>query len=106
MEKIPCDPEFRGTERCELFRKIGKCFMDVHHLYHPRRDYKKEVAREFRNLDENKRFMCRNLHNLEHAIFEPPEKPDTKTMRQAIADEKEKRISSQFSETSEDGEHA
>lgn len=92
MERIPCDPEFFQTERCELFRKIGKCFMDVHHLCHPRKDYKKPVEREFRNLEENKVYTCRNLHQIEHSVFEPPEKPDLEIMRLAILEEKNRRL--------------
>jgi hypothetical protein len=65
--------------------------MDVHHLYHPRRAYKKEVDREFRNLDENKVYICRNLHNIEHAVFEPPEKPDRELMGMAIEEARNKR---------------
>lgn len=91
MERVPCDPEFRNTDKCELYRKIGKCFLDIHHLYHPRSDYKKPVDREFRNLDENKVRMCRNLHNIEHSVFEPPTKPDREIMKLAIEEDRNKR---------------
>lgn len=66
--------------------------MDVHHLYHPRRDYKAPVDREFRNLDENKVYICRDMHDTEHAVFEPPTKPDREIMLMAITEERNRRL--------------
>lgn len=84
MERVPCDPTVVNTERCAVYRKIGKCFMDIHHLYHPRRDYKTKDEKEFRELDENKVNMCRDFHNMDHAVFPPPDKPDAEFIADAI----------------------
>lgn len=84
MERLPCDPEIVGTERCALYRKIGKCFIDVHHLYHPRKDYKTPVEKQFRELDENKVEMCRDWHNADHAVFAAPTKPVLEAMQATI----------------------
>lgn len=58
--------------------------MDCHHLYYPRRGYRRPIEREFRNLEENKVFMCRNLHNMEHALLPPPDKPTLEEMAETI----------------------
>lgn len=79
MERIPCNPE---TE-CKYRELAIGCHMSRHHLFWPRRDYRKEIAREFRNLDENKVYVCRAIHD-EYHLEEPPEKPSLGEMRQAL----------------------
>jgi hypothetical protein len=73
MERFPCDP----TRECRLRETIG-CFEDVHHRQWPRRAYQSPVAKEFRDLDENKELTCRDRHNEIHATEMPPEKPPEK----------------------------
>jgi hypothetical protein len=91
MERIPCDPDFVDTDRCSVYRKIGRCFMDKHHIFHPKADYAPGLETRFRNLPENVNDECRMLHNLEHAVFPPPDKPDLDIMRMAVTEEKNKR---------------
>lgn len=79
MERYPCDPE----RECRLRDTIG-CFEDVHHRQYPRRDYRKPVERDYRNLDDNKELTCRDRHNEIHATESPPEKPTLREMRLAI----------------------
>lgn len=57
---------------------------DVHHFYYPRKDYKTKTEKEFRNLPENKGYVCRCLHNFIHATQEPPVKPTLDFMLDAI----------------------
>ena len=85
MEEFPCDPEVVNTEQCDLFRRTGQCFMDVHHLYYPRRAYRRGLEKEFRDLPENKVKICRDLHNEQHAAIPLPEKPPLDHMVGAIA---------------------
>jgi hypothetical protein len=91
MEQVPCDPQMRDTPSCALYRKIGRCFMDVHHLYYPRRDYTTPTEKRFRELEENKVHICRDLHDTEHAVFEIPEKPDVEIMQMAVTEERNRR---------------
>jgi hypothetical protein len=42
------------------------------------------VAITFRELPENKDRRCRNLHNIEHEVSEPPEVPGRELMLFAI----------------------
>lgn len=77
MEPVPCTP----TEECRYY----PCFTDTHHLYYPRRRYKTQVEREFRNLPENKVEMCRAAHTELHATEQIPKKPGRDEMLQAIA---------------------
>lgn len=88
MEKLPCS----NQDSCPLRDTEKGCFEDVHHLYFPRRDYRKPIERAFRELDENKVVMCREWHNTDHAVFEAPDKPDLEIMKMAIAEEKNKRL--------------
>ena len=69
MERGHCTPEQRAV--CPL----RECFRDVHHKYWPKRWYGSEVAKEFRELPENKVVMCRNEHNELHATELPPDRP-------------------------------
>ena len=59
--------------------------MDVHHKAFPRKDYRKELYRDFRNLDENKELTCRDRHNEIHATGEIPDRPDIAFVRDALA---------------------
>lgn len=89
MERIPC--QFANTDACDLYRQTGRCFEDDHHLFYPRAEYKTKTERNFRLLGANIIRICRNLHNIEHAIFPKPEKPDEDVMLAAIQDQKDKR---------------
>lgn len=88
MERLPCNPELP----CPLRDTEKGCFEDVHHLYFPRKAYRKPVERAFRELDENKVKMCREWHNTDHAVFEAPDKPDLEIMKMAIEEERNRRI--------------
>lgn len=68
---------------CRLRDTIG-CFEDVHHDYYPKRDYRTQIEKQFRELPENKQRMCRQQHNDIHATNGNPEKPSLEEMRLAI----------------------
>ena len=59
-------------------------FEDLHHFYYPKADYKTKTEKQFRELPENKGYLCRCLHNFIHSTQEPPEKPTLEFMREAI----------------------
>lgn len=90
MERVAC--QFAGTEACHVFRKNGACFEDVHHLFYPKSEYQEPIEKRFRELDENKVRMCRDLHNTEHHVFEIPGKPDLEIMRLAVSEVRNRRI--------------
>jgi hypothetical protein len=73
----PCYENDRG---CPL----KKPFSDVHHDYWPSTAYTRPIEKEFRDLDINKRLLCRCLHNAIHREEQPPEKPDLDFMLDAI----------------------
>lgn len=74
----PC-PE--ANEECKYF----PCYMDEHHLYWPRKNYKSGVERAFRNLPENRQMLCRAEHDEVHATEPIPKKPSRNEMLQALA---------------------
>lgn len=80
MERIGCS----NQEECRLRDSLMGCREDVHHTQYPRRDYKKGIARVFRELDENKVKLCRALHDEIHATQPPPEMPSIEVMQQAV----------------------
>ncbi len=93
MEKIRdstgCPPDICGTDECFVFRTTGECFEDIHHEFHPRREYKTGLERKFREIPEFKTILCRASHQLIHAMIdkriEPlPEKPDRVFMLNAL----------------------
>lgn len=63
---------------------LKKCFGDVHHEYYPSSQYRRPIEKEFRNLPENKEFICRAVHNEIHATQQAPDKPTLDFMREAI----------------------
>lgn len=77
MERIACNP----TEDCKYY---PDCYEDVHHLYYPANEYKGTVEKTFRDLDENKQRLCRELHELRHLTEEPPVKPSREVMVHTI----------------------
>lgn len=83
MDRLPCDPE----APCPLRETIG-CFEDVHHRYYERATYRAlgALAMTFRELPENKDRRCRNIHNIEHEVSEPPEVPDEVFMALAVVE--------------------
>lgn len=78
--KTPCE---KNVEQCPY--QYSGCFADTHHEYFPRSDYRRGVARQFRELPENKVQLCRNEHDELHAVTEPPIKPSREEMMGAIA---------------------
>ena len=82
LERLPCDPQ----TPCPLRESARGCFEDVHHREYPRATYQAlgAVAMAFRELPENKDQRCRNLHNIEHAVAEPPTPPARELMLLAI----------------------
>ena len=69
----------------ETCRYAPDCYSDEHHAYWPKRRYKSQVEKEFRNLPENREMMCRAEHDELHATERPPLKPSRQEMLQAIA---------------------
>lgn len=61
------------------------CYSDTDHIYHPARNYRTPLEQEFRELPENKRQMCRWLHDLRHLEEKAPAKPDAVFMVQALS---------------------
>lgn len=83
LERLPCDQ----TAPCPLRDSGRGCFEDIHHHYHPEATYKAlgAAAMVFRELPENKDQRCRNLHNIEHEVTDPPPVPGRADMVRAIA---------------------
>lgn len=67
------------------YAELGGCFSDTHHLFYPRRDYRRPTERDFRELPENKEQLCRAEHDERHATELPPTKPSSAEMLGAIA---------------------
>lgn len=88
MERVPCE----NQDSCRWADLEAGCFEDVHHLFYPRRDYRTSTEKRFRELDENKIKICRNLHDEEHALFPTPDKPSVEIMRMALDEEKNRRL--------------
>jgi hypothetical protein len=80
------------TPDCKYFNLSSGCFSDIHHLYFPRREYRSPTEKRFRELSENKVQLCRQDHDDLHAVTDIPEKPDLEIMRQAIQEEKDRRL--------------
>lgn len=80
MEQFPCvnkaDCRYAGTNQ--------GCVESVHHIFFPSTDYKDALSHAFRNLDQNKELMCRQLHDIVHRVEQPPIKPDRETMLEAV----------------------
>ena len=79
MARGRCTPE--QMAECPLMQH----FTDVHHLYHPRADYRSPIEKQYRELPHHKVQICRNEHNEIHATEKPPTKPDRAEMVRAIA---------------------
>jgi len=81
LQRLPCDPEIP----CPLREGIG-CHEDVHHHYYERATYRKlgTLAMTFRELPENKDRRCRNIHNIDHEVSDPPPVPDEAFMALAV----------------------
>jgi hypothetical protein len=65
--------------------------MDLHHKFWPRSEYKTGVEKAFRQLGENVVQICRAEHDLEHAVSDPPDKPDREIMLMAIQEQRNRR---------------
>lgn len=78
MSRGECTPE--QMAECPLMRH----FQDQHHIWWPKRDYRSQLEKRFRNLPENKEVLCRYEHDLTH-YEAPPIKPSREVMAQAIA---------------------
>ena len=79
MESVPCDPEREGR-----YRDTEACYVDEHHLFFPRKNYRDSVGRAFRNLPENRVDLCRQVHQDIHATTQPPKKPKRAEMLEAL----------------------
>ena len=51
-----------------------------HHIWFPRRDYKTDVERKFRNLPCNIVWIDEKIHRLLHQFTEVPKKPSREEM--------------------------
>lgn len=80
MERIPCV----NQDTCRLRDSRLGCREDVHHRIFPRNQYRSGVAKEYRELEENKVRICRAEHDEIHATEYPPEKPPVAEMREAV----------------------
>lgn len=89
MEHIPC--ENVNTEACPVYRAVGECYEDEHHLFYPAKRYKGALKKEFRNLEDNKVLECRMLHQMEHALQPTVPMPSLDVMREAVRQERESR---------------
>lgn len=76
---------------CKYAALEGGCFSDEHHLYWPKRAYCGKIAVEFRELPENKKQLCRRVHDEIHATFDAPFRPDRDTMLLAIQKSRQER---------------
>lgn len=77
MSRRECSPEQRAN--CPL----RKHFADEHHLFYPKRQYE-GVAAEWREMDGNKRHICRYIHDAIHASGYIPEKPTAAYMEREL----------------------
>ena len=81
MERQPC----MNQDSCRLRNSRLGCREDVHHRIFPRREYTRGIAREYRELEENKVLICRADHDEIHATEKPPVRPSYEEMREAVA---------------------
>jgi len=81
LQRLPCNPDIP----CPLREGMG-CFEDVHHHFYEAATYKAlgALAMTFRELPENKDRRCRNLHNIDHELSDPPAVPDEAFMALAV----------------------
>lgn len=70
-----------ANENCKYH---PRCFSDIDHYWYPKTDYKTAIEKEFRELPEFKRQICREQHDERHRLETPPPKPDLTFMREAI----------------------
>lgn len=80
MERIPCE----NQEACPLANTQRGCFEDIDHKYWPRRFYRTVIEKAFRELEENKRLICRQQHQDHHATAAPPPKPPRNFMIETL----------------------
>jgi len=59
-------------------------FEDNHHVYYPKREYSGSLERKYRNLGCHVVEICRCKHDEIHATEQPPDKPSTEVMVDAI----------------------
>lgn len=87
MESLPCPQEMIGE--CRVFQTEGHCRQDIHHEYWPKNEYTTATEKEFRELEINKRFICRALHNAIHAANRASDHPSRAVMIETIKDQDE-----------------
>ena len=58
--------------------------MDIHHKNYPKSNYTTEVEKDFRELDQEKEFTCRQRHNDIHHEVRATEKPPLQDMVVAV----------------------
>jgi hypothetical protein len=73
-----------NTPGCPYMER-GGCASNEHHRLWPRRRYKSQLEKQFRDLPENKEQLCRWEHDLLHEFELPPEKPSLETMLVALS---------------------
>lgn len=60
------------------------CREDIHHLFFPANQYARGLDKEFREMEDNKVLMCRELHEDIHHTQPIPEHPSRTEMLQAL----------------------
>lgn len=82
MSYSPCP---KASEDCRFYETELGCVQNIHHDYWPKKRYTGDVAKEFRELPQNKGEMCMREHGDLHATERPPARPSREEMIQAIA---------------------
>ena len=91
LYKMPC--LYKGFEEyCPYNTKDGSCQMTTHHLWWPKRLYKRSLLYQFRKLACNRIRVCRGVHDLFHLINFIPKIPPAELMRAALRDDERRRM--------------
>jgi hypothetical protein len=61
-------------------RYYPSCYADEHHFYWPKKRYKGDLAKKFRNHPDNREVICRQDHDDIHSKRNPPPKPTAQEM--------------------------
>lgn len=85
MEQMPCPESICDTDECPVFRQLGKCGLNTHHLIFPKRLFKSKVEKEYRELDENKIKVCQQIHRMIHCNQPALTKADKPTRDEMLA---------------------
>lgn len=83
LYKIPCF--YEGCEEyCPYRKSEDSCQMTIHHLWWPKRLFKKRLRRQFRELPQHKIRVCRGLHDVFHLINLVPRIPTVGRMKEVV----------------------